>query len=113
MLWKIEGADTETGEDRRIWLEAISKEAATTMASHHNMMVSSVEEHHQEIKVVSHMPSGPIEVELSRYQLRSLRVSEFRIAVGVFLGLLLWSIFGVILVIAFWSVVIAALAGAA
>ena len=109
MLWKIEGVDRETGVDRKIWLDSKTSEDAANLASHHNMMVSDVREH-----VLQAAPgAGPVEVELSRYQLKFLRVSEFRIAVGVFLGLFLWSIFGVILVVAFWSVVIAALAGAA
>jgi len=113
MRWKVSGADRETGEERTIWLEAASSEGATLLAGSHNMMVANAVEDTPVFNVVSQMPAGRIQVELSNKQLKRLRVTYGDIATGVFVGLLLWSIFTTLMVALFWAVVIAGIFGAA
>lgn len=47
------------------------------------------------------MLAGPIKLVLNKRQLKQLRVGVTDIGVGVFLGLLFWSIFAVVAVVVF------------
>ena len=113
MRWKVNGVDRETGDERQIWLDAVSSEDATLLAGNRNMVVASAVEDMPVFKVVSQMAAGPIEIVLTNRQLKTLKVTEMKIASGVFLGLLFWSIFAFLVMLLFWGVVAAGIAGAA
>jgi|GEM_PF-5642563 len=103
MRFKVIGVDRESGVDRMIWVSAVSSDAATLLAGEHNMIVASAVEDMPAIQqVVAKLPAGPITVRLDGTQLKQLRVGEMRIATGVFLGLLFWTIFVFLISIIFW-----------
>ncbi len=111
--WKITGANRETGETHCIWIEAARQSDAQAVANSLGILVSSVVDDPAETRVVAELPNRPIEVVLKHGQINKLNVSSGRIAVGVFLGLLLWAGVCFLATVFFWGVLAAAIAGAA
>lgn len=99
MRYQINGLDRESGKTREVWLDAESEELAIQGAGDLGIVVESV-------KLEA---AQPLLVYLDKRQLRMLRVSEFKIAVGVFLGLFLWAIvWGAIMLLFMGSIIGAA-----
>lgn len=111
--WKVDGLDRDTAEPRTIWVESASRESAIDLAGNHNMVVSGASQDQPVFKVVSQLPSGTMTVELTKRQLKSMMVTQWDIGVGVFVGLLLWSIACALIVVLLWGLVVAAIISAA
>ena len=95
MRWKIEGFGRESGDEQQIWLEASSRDHAIEKAGDHNIVVSDAYE-----------VSPVLQVELDRRQMQILQVTPLEIGGGVFIGLLLWTVFVAVLAAIFWFIVI-------
>lgn len=115
MKWKIDGVDRDTGEPRQVWVDAQTREQANMQAGDLGIVVAKAVEDNGVQRVQVHAQRDhPLMVQLTSQQVRMLRRNtQMDIAVGVFLGLLLWAIFAFVLVFVFWGVVIAAIAGSA
>ena len=113
--WKVTGADRDSGEDRVVWIEAKSLDSAAEQAVRFNMLVADVREERQTATsgVAKSTHHGVQVVELRGGQVKLMATGVWRIATGVFLGLLMWSIFAAVVAVVFWITVLAAAVSAA
>lgn len=94
MRWRINGADRGNGQGREFWIEATSEDEARQAAAELGVVVSSV------LKDPPAVVSVPREVVLNSRQFKALRVTEMRIASGVCLALIMWTILCVLVTLA-------------
>jgi len=87
MRWCIEGVDRESSASRRFWVDALTRDDAISQAADLGIIVESAAEDHPVAAPTT------VRVQLTKQQLKALRVGQLRIAGGVFWGLLFWSIF--------------------
>lgn len=87
MRWKIIGVDKNSGVSREIWLDANSQDEAFSNASDLGIMVSSA---FQDSPISISTPSS---MKIDKGQLKKIKVTEMRIASGVFIGMSFFFIF--------------------
>jgi hypothetical protein len=95
MRWDIIGASHSTGEDITLTLSGTTRDDAARAASDLGVLISKIEPHKPEVASEARATlRGPIQIELTKQQLKQLRrVSSGNIGVGVLYGLILWTAF--------------------